>query len=310
MPATPGDARRGVLEVLGAAVLFGTTGTAASLAPAGAGTAAVGAARLVIGGLGLVAVLPLLGGRRDRVVGLWRSPLGLAAGLLTAVYQLAFFAGVSLAGVALGTLVTIGSGPILVGLLSWATLGERPTTAWWTSTAICLAGLAMLTLDGSGQPGVAVAGLAFSLAAGASYAGYTVAAKRLMLRGARSSEAMAAAFGLGAVVALPVLLVAGSGWLLTGQGLAVGLWLGLAATTLAYVLFGRGLRLLPAGPVATLVLAEPLVATLLGVGLLGESLGLLGWLGAALVAAGLALQGLTSIRSGGEAPSIVDAAPA
>jgi len=150
----------------------------------------------------------------------------------------------------------------------------------------------------------------FSLAAAVGYASYTVAAKQLMHKGAASSEAMAAAFGLGAVVLLPVLLVAGVGWLTTPAGLGVALWLGLATTTLAYVLFGRGLRLLPAGPVATLVLAEPLVATMLGVGLLGERLGPGGWIGALLVALGLGLQGLASVRSGSdEEPSLLGNAP-
>jgi DME family drug/metabolite transporter len=297
VPATiPAEARRGVIEVLGAAVLFGTTGTSASFAPAAAGSVAIGAARLVIGGLALLVVLPRLGGRRGAVTAAWRTRVGLVAGIMTAAYQLAFFAGVSLAGVALATLVTIGSGPILVGLLSWVFLRERPTGAWWTSTLVCIVGLVLLTVDRSGQPSVAIGGLALSLAAGAGYAAYTVAAKELIRRGARSEEAMATAFGLGGVLLVPVLLLAGVAWLATVEGLAVALWLGLATLAVAYVLFGRGLRVLPAGPVATLVLAEPLVATLLGVGLLGETLGMLGWVGAVLVAAGLALQGIVSVR--------------
>ena len=310
VPTPYRDVRRSVVEVLASAVLFGTTGTSASFAPTSTGSVAIGSARLVIGGFGLIAVVPLLGGRRGRVARLWRTPLGFFAGLMTAVYQLGFFAGVSLAGVALATLVTIGSGPVLVGVISWATLGEWPTAVWWTSTAICSTGLVLLTLDGSGEPGVVLGGLVFSLAAAIGYAAYTVATKQLMHKGAASSEAMAAAFGLGAVVLLPVLLVAGVGWLTTPAGLGVALWLGFATTTLAYVLFGRGLRLLPAGPVATLVLAEPLVATMLGVGVLGERLGPGGWIGALLVALGLGLQGLASVRSqSDEDPSLLGNAP-
>lgn len=297
MPDTTSQHGRGVLEVLGAAVLFGTTGTTASFAPPGAGSVSIGSARLVVGGAGLMAALPLFGGSRRAAVGLWRNPWGFTAGLMTALYQLAFFAGVARAGVALATLVTIGTGPILVGLLSWLLLGERPARTWWISTAICVVGLVLLTFDGSEQPGIEVGGLLFSLAAAFGYAFYTVAAKRLMNAGAQPPEVMAAAFGLGAVVLLPVLLVSGAGWLASVRGLGVALWLGLATTTVAYFLFGRGLRILPAGPTATLVLAEPLVATLLGVGILGEHLGIAGWVGAALVAVGLALQGLTSIRA-------------
>ena len=54
--------------------------------------------------------------------------------------------------------------------------------------------------------------------------------------------------------------------------------------------------MLPAGPVTTLVLAEPLVATLLGVSLLNERLAALGLAGAAFVLAGLSLQGFAASR--------------
>jgi DME family drug/metabolite transporter len=108
---------------------------------------------------------------------------------------------------------------------------------------------------------------------------------------------MAAAFGLGGLLLVPVLLTQPLAWLGSGSGLAMALWLGLATTTAAYVLFGRGLRHLPAGPVTTLVLAEPVVATVLGVLVLGEHLAPLGWIGAGLVVAGLALQGVVSTRS-------------
>lgn len=309
MPGYPSRQRRGVLEVLGAAVLFGTTGTTASLAPPATGSVAIGSARLVVGGAGLIVALPLLGGDRRSAMRLWRTSWGFVAGLMTAVYQLGFFAGVAFAGVALATLVTIGTGPILVGLLSWLILRERPATSWWISTAICICGLALLTLDGSEQPGIDVGGLAFSVAAAFGYAFYTVAAKHLMNGGAHPPEVMASAFTLGGIVLLPVLLASGLGWVASIRGLSVALWLGLGTTTVAYFLFGRGLRVLPAGPTATLVLAEPLVATMLGVGLLGERLGPGGWIGAALVALGLGLQGLSSIRARrDEEPNIVEAA--
>jgi DME family drug/metabolite transporter len=298
-----------VLEVLDAAALFGTTGTAARMAPRGAGSVSIGAARLVVGGAGLMAVLPWLGGSRRTAIGLWRNPWGAVAGLMTALYQLAFFAGVARAGVALATLVTIGTGPIIVGLLSWLLLRERPATTWWISTGICIAGLALLASDGAQRPGVDIGGLLLSLASACGYAVYTVIAKRLMNRGTQPAEVMASAFGLGGLLLVPVLVLSGPAWIASGPGLAVSLWLGLGTTTVAYVLFGRGLRGLPAGPVATLVLAEPLVATCLGVGLLGERLGTAGWVGAGLVAVGLALQGLTSIRArGGGEENVVEGA--
>lgn len=308
MSEPAGQQRKSVLEVLGAAVLFGTTGTTASFAPLAASSVSIGAARLVIGGAGLIAALPLLGGSRRSAVSLWRNRWGLTAGIMTALYQLAFFAGVSRAGVALATLVTIGSGPIFVGLLSWLFLRERPTGSWWFSTALCITGLVLLTLEGSGHPGVEAGGFLLALVSGFGYAVYTVAAKRLMTRGVHAPEVMASAFTLGGLLLLPVLLASGAAWIASPQGLAVALWLGLATTTVAYFLFGRGLRVLSAGPTATLVLAEPLVATILGVFLLGEHLDLAGWAGAAIVAAGLGLQGLSSIRSRpGDESNVIEA---
>ena len=143
--------------------------------------------------------------------------------------------------------------------------------------------------EGTAPPNPAT-GLALALAAGAAYAGYTVAAKHLLDAGHRAPDVMAAAFGLGGMLLLPLLATQPLGWVATPSGLALALYLGLATTTLAYLLFGRGLRVLPAGPVTTLVLAEPLVATALGVGLLGERLPPSGVAGVALLVAGLALQ--------------------
>jgi DME family drug/metabolite transporter len=291
---------RAVASVLAAAALFGTTGTAQALGPSGTTPLGVGAARIVIGGGGLLAVLPLLGGSRRDALALWRTPWGLLAGLTTAAYQVCFFAGVSRAGVALGTLVTIGSGPVFTGLLSWLALRERPRSSWVLATSVCVVGLALLVGAGASAPDVDPLGLLLALASGFGYAVYTVAAKRLMTEGHRSDEVMTAAFALGGLLLLPVLLTQPLTWLAEPSGLAMALWLGLATTTVAYVLFGRGLRHLPAGPVTTLVLAEPVVATLLGVLVLGETLVPLAWAGAGLVLAGLALQGVAAARDGGE----------
>lgn len=286
-----------MLAVLGAAVLFGTTGTAQELGPAATTPLGVGAVRLLVGGLVLLAVLPLLGSRTSAATALWRTPAGVAAGACTALYQVAFFAGVERAGVALGTLVTIGSGPVLAGLLARGLLGERPGRAWLAATALCVTGLALLTLLGAdGEAATDLPGVALALLAGLAYAAYTVLAKRLLDGGAGAAPVMAAAFGLGGMLLAPVLLLQPLGWLATPGGLALALYLGLVTTALAYVLFGRGLAVLPAGPVTTLVLAEPLVATALGTGLLGERLTPAGVAGAGLVLLGLAVQGVGSVR--------------
>ena len=81
---------------------------------------------------------------------------------------------------------------------------------------------------------------------------------------------MAAGFGGAAVLLVPVLAIAGPGFLTSAGGLGLALYLGAIPTALAYVLFSRGLRSLTSGETATLVLAEPLTAAALGVVALGE----------------------------------------
>jgi drug/metabolite transporter, DME family len=99
------------------------------------------------------------------------------------------------------------------------------------------------------------------------------------------------------VLLLPLLLMVDLGWVVTWSGLLTVLWLGAVPTALAYWLFARGLRRLPAAEVATLTLAEPVTAALLGVAVLGEpvTVGLL--LGGVLVVASLAV--LTGARPRG-----------
>src|SRR3954469_19719025 len=103
--------------VLLAAVCFGTTGTAQALGPDGLAPAGVGAARILVGGslLLLVALVRPGAGPLTRVP---RGP-ALTAAAAVAVYQLAFFAAVDDTGVAVGTIVALGSAPTLTGLLEW-----------------------------------------------------------------------------------------------------------------------------------------------------------------------------------------------
>ena len=285
--------------VLLCAVLFGTTGTAQALAPEGATSLSIASARLVVGGLALLAVLPLLGGHPREVLPLWRTPSGVAAGVFAALYQVCFFAAVAQTGVAVGTLVTIGLGPVLAGLLALLLLGERATGVWLAATGLCLAGLVLLVGGGEGGGQIDPLGVGLALVSAAAYAGYTVIAKRQLDGGHRPATVMASAFGLGGLVLVPVLLTQPTGWLAAPSGVALALYLGLVTITLGYLLFVRGLSRLPAGPVTTLMLAEPVVATLLGVSVLDERLSLLSAVGVGLLLLGLLLQGLGS-RSAGE----------
>jgi len=265
-------------QVLLAALCFGTTGTAQALGPAGLSPAGVGGARILVGGALLVAFAR----------GIPRLPpkplLTAAAGV--AAYQLCFFAAVADTGVAVGTIVALGSAPAIAGALEWTIERRAPARAWAPATALACAGVALLALAGT-DAAVSAPGVALALGAGASYAAYTLAAKRMLSAGHRPEHVMAGAFGLGALALVPVLAATGAGWLLRPGGAALALFLGIVPTAVAYVLFARGLERLSAAETATLTLAEPLTAALLGLVVLSEPVSPSAGLGAALVLGGL-----------------------
>lgn len=309
---------RHVLFILLAAVCFGTTGTAAALGP-DAGALSVGAARIIIGGGALAAVAWFLARRRSGVAAsaapgstasllapgspVHRIPTWIVIALGVAgvvAYQPSFFAGTAANGVAVGTVVALGSAPVLTGALDWALSRRFPGTWWLAATVTATAGVGILGLASAGEGGAVSAdplGLFASVGAGLSYAVYTLAGKELIGRGWNSTSSMGALFGWAAVASIPILLLTDIAWLATPDGVLMALWLGLVTTTLAYVFFGFGLTALRASTVATLTLAEPLTASALGFAVLGERLAPLGLLGLGVLALGIVVLTIGSGRS-------------
>lgn len=284
---------RGPALIVGAAVLWGTTGTAQALGPDGADPLGVGAVRLLLGGVALLAVgLAGGGGRAVRgAVAARRLPFGYLAATVVGVaaYQPLFFTGVREAGVALGTVVAIGSAPVITGLLARLVDGERLTPRWAAATTAGVVGVAFV--GGGGSSG---GGILFALGSASSYAVYATGAKRLVAA-VTPRAAMGLAFGGGALVLGLLVLVPGAplaadvSWVASPSGAAMAAWLGIVTTTAAYLLFGEGLALTRVSTAATLSLAEPLTALLLGVAVLGERPPAAAWVGAGLIVVGLAV---------------------
>jgi DME family drug/metabolite transporter len=291
------------VQLLLAAVLFGTTGTTQALAgtddPVG-----VGAVRIVVGGAALVAIALATGS-----LGRLRPALALllVGGAGVALYQLSFFAAVDRTGVTVGTVVAIGFGPVAAGVLERLVEGTRPRGRWYVATALAIAGVATLVLSSGGDASLSPLGIGLALAAGCGYALYTVIARRLLRLGHEPVGVMAASFGAGAVLLLPVLVLGGPTWLAQPSGLALALYLGLLPTALAYVLFARGLRRVSAAEATTIVLAEPVTAAALGAAVLDERLGAASAAGAALVLSGLLTLALPRGRKRAAALAVADA---
>jgi DME family drug/metabolite transporter len=188
-------------QVLAAALCFGTTGTAQALGPDGTEPAGVGAARILVGAL-LLALIA-----RGSPATALRGGMGLVAlaGVGVAIYQLSFFAAVDRTGVGVGTVVAIGCGPAIAGLLGRVVNGDVLTGRWALATALACGGVGLLGLGSGDDASIDPVGLVLAVVAGAGYASYTVLAKRLLTNGHGPERVMAATFGIAALLLLPVL---------------------------------------------------------------------------------------------------------
>lgn len=274
--------------MLAASVLWGTTGTAATLAP-DVSPLAIGAVAMGLGGLlqavvaarSVRAFAPFLGSRWPTVV------LG---SLAVAAYPLAFYSSMHLAGVAVGTVVSIGSAPLASAVIERIVDKRRFTARWAVGAVLGLSGAVLLCFAETGQGGPAPdavgstpAGIGLGLVAGLTYASYSWAAHRLMNTGVPSAAVMGTVFGLGGLLLMPVLAATGAPLIASWQNLAVGMYMALVPMFAGYVLFGWGLARIHASTATTISLTETVVAAVLAVVVLNERLPAPAWLGAGLV---------------------------
>lgn len=312
VPATSSGSA--VAAVLVAALLFGTTGTSQALGPDGTSPFSVGVVRLLLGG-SLLALITALAARRRRARRptearpcLTAGSFGLMAATAVAlfVYQPLFFLGTSLNGVAVSTVIALGSAPVLAGLLEWALSRRAPGLLWGSATALSTVGVALLGFGGSAGGSADPGGILAALGAGASFAVIAVAQRRLLDAGWHPFTVVGAMGGGSALLALAALPFTDVRWLADPRGAVMALWLGVATLTAAYGMFTWGLGGLKAATAATLTLGEPLTASLLGVVVLGERLAPLSVVGLIVLGAGLALLAWGSRAPRGPEPFAVE----
>ena len=270
------------LVVLLGAILWGTTGTAQTFMPQTIHPLAVGASRLAVGGFSLLVIL-LIMRKIDFRNWPWKSTL--YAAISMAIFQYLFFSSVRLTGVAIGTVVTIGSAPVFSGIIEWLLVKRRPTRVWIMATALAIIGCALLFLN---KDGIVVnpVGIAMSLGAGLLFAFYTLVNKDVLDK-VDPVPAVAVIFSMSAIMLMPFLFLFETEGLMTGRGISVVLYLGIVTTSVAYILFSAGLKRIPSSSAVTLSLAEPLTAAILSVIVVGERLNGTSWMGIAMLLGGI-----------------------
>ncbi len=270
------------------ALLFGSSGTAAHLGMDDASPLATSSTRLTLGGLFLIAwvlysqrSLQIFGAMlRDRRT--WYLALSLS------FFQPAYFLSIQQAGVALGTMVAIG-GVTLFTAIAGAFIGHKVTRIWFIATSLCLVGLSLISFRDASTGDYK--GIIYGLVAGIAGAGFTLSTKSILDDKIHPIAPTAIGLTVSGVV-VGVITRPSYEFLTTPHGLLAAIYLGIVVSSFGNILWARGLGNLAPGPTATLMLAEPAFATLLGVVVLHEALTGQATIGIILLFIGLALQGL------------------
>ncbi|MCR2762505.1 DMT family transporter [Microbacterium sp. zg.B48] len=221
----------------------------------------------------------------------WRSMI-LGALNMGGFFVLIYIAGQRLPSSLAATLMSISA--VVMTLLAWAMLRQRPRLIALIGAAVGLAGVAVMLGLGGGP--VDPWGVAASLGAMlASSFGYILTARW----GSAVPAVTMASWQLvgGSALLIPFAIAfEGPPPTLTLSSAAGFAYLAVIATAVAYVAWFTGLRRLPAGVVGVVGLLNPVTGVVLGVALAGEVFGLAQGVGLVLVLGGIVLGSLPPVR--------------
>jgi DME family drug/metabolite transporter len=298
VPAARRRSGTGLLYLITSGLLWGTGGLTGSLLSRVAGLSAlsVAACRLTAGGVLIVIFLTVTGRRWPAGRAAW-TRIAVIGGL-AALYQSCYFTAVALTSVALATLVTIGTAPVIV-LGVYRVTGRRAGRLAPVAACLALTGLGFLVGLPSGFSQTTVlasAGMAVLAAAG--FAAMTLIGAR-PVSGLDDLTVTGFGFTLGGLILMPLAAALGGLSFRTGPE-AIGLLiaLGTGPTAVAYTLYFRGLRQAGASTAALLALLEPLTGAILAAFILGQRLSATGIVGAATLVAAV----IITVRGAGEVP--------
>ncbi|MFJ3656317.1 DMT family transporter [Streptomyces nigra] len=269
---------RGLLFLIVAGAAWGTAGAAASLVyrASDMGPVTLSFWRCAVGFVLLLAVHLMRPRTRAADPAPLRRKLSRAGatGLGLAVFQTAYFAAVQATGLAVGTVVTLGAGPVFIALGARLMLGERLGRGGVAAVAGALTGLGVMALGDAGAT-VRPAGVLLALLSAAGYSVMTLLTRKWGRDGGADAASTSVwAFAVTSVCLLPLALAEGLvphaaeparvGWLL--------LYIAAVPTALAYALYFAGAAAVRSATVSVIMLLEPVSAAVLAVLLLGEQL--------------------------------------
>lgn len=304
----------GYLFALAAGALWGTTGPlSTALYAEGAALTDVGFWRVLLSAIGLALYGLLLDRDLFRIDRRAFLLVGLGGGLLVAIFEIGFQYAIAGVGVA-PAVALLYTAPVTVAILARIFLREALTAARVAIAVVVMVGVALTVtgyVAGEGEASAAASastfriGLAAGLLTALSYAGTTLLARYAVPRYG-AVRVLFLEIGGGALVLAALLPLTGhtpqpattpAGWLYIAL-------LGLGAVLAANFCFFAGVRRIDAAPSAVAASIEPVVGAVLALLLFDQRLTALGWMGLAMVVAGVA-----GGNREGSAEGLAEAAP-
>ncbi|MHB1223212.1 MAG: DMT family transporter [Gemmatimonadaceae bacterium] len=272
-----------MLHILAAAALWGLLGPVAMIAlREGVAPLEIAFWRAAIAGV-LYAVHSAVSGR-------WRLarrdiPAVAAFGVVgVSLFYASYLLAVERGGAALAA-VLLYTAPAWVAILAWLVLREPLGRRRLIAVAATVAGVALVATAGSASVRITPAALGWGLTAGASYALYYLFGRRYFALYPTASV-LALALPVGALGLLPLVSFQPK----SAMAWSALVFLAVVPTYGAYLLYAIGLRRLEATRAAVIATIEPVVAAAVAYAAFGERLAPLGYLGAAIVLAGVIIE--------------------
>lgn len=247
----------------------------------------ISALRLIIAALILI---PAWRGLRNAGLkpGAWLYAI--LAGAFLAVHFATWITSISLTSIA-ASVTLVNTNPVWVALLSWVWLRQPPKLLTLGGIALALAGGSVIALGGSSNPGPSPAlGNALAVLGGLAASFYFLLGREAQHRGFGIGAYIAVAYGVAALVLLPLPLLLHTSY--TGYPGQAYVWIALMALIpqlLGHSSLNWAVRWVQPVLVTLVILLEPLGASVWAYFLFGELPGSQVLLGAAILLAGVTL---------------------
>ncbi|OJA05408.1 DMT family transporter [Halomonas sp. QHL1] len=173
--------------------------------------------------------------------------------------------------------------PVFVYLVSFALKLERPTAAKWLAIALVMVGIVLLTkLYAISASGLSLLGVGTGLLAGLSYAVFIFGFKYAAPHGSPQAI-LSVAFTVLAIALLLPTDINQAVSVISAPELPLFVALGILGAGLSFLLYVVGIKHTAPALASMIAMVEPITATLFGVAVLNESLGVIQMVGMGLI---------------------------